>query len=106
MVDVNQDGKIQYEGMVPDWLAVVFCWQPDHTDTSSAEFRTFVTAAEKQLELLFRSIDRNHDGHLGRDELQAAFQKASLTVPKRRVAGFFDEIDMNNDGFITFDEWR
>ncbi|CAN8104175.1 unnamed protein product [Discula destructiva] len=83
MVDVNQDGKIQYE-----------------------EFRVFVEAAERQLLLLFKSIDRNHDGQVGREELETAFRKACLTVPKRRVAGFFDEIDMNHDGFISFEEWR
>lgn len=77
------------------------------TDTqATTEFRTFVEAAERQLLLLFTSIDRNHDGKVGRDELGAAFQKAGLAVPKRRVAGFFDEIDMNHDGFISFDEWR
>lgn len=56
--------------------------------------------------LLFRSIDRNHDGRLNKDELREAFQKAGLTVPVRRLNGFFDEIDMNHDGYITFDEWR
>ncbi|KJR84109.1 solute carrier family 25 (mitochondrial phosphate transporter), member 23/24/25/41 [Sporothrix schenckii 1099-18] len=83
IVDVNGDGKIQYE-----------------------EFRVFVEAAERQLLLLFRSIDRNHDGRLNRAELRAAFQKTGLAVPMRRLDGFFDEIDMNHDGYITFDEWR
>ncbi len=66
----------------------------------------FVEAAERQLFFLFRSIDRDHDGRLAPEELQAAFKSAGLTVPRRRLAGFFDEIDMNNDGFISFDEWR
>ncbi|CAK7216856.1 hypothetical protein SBRCBS47491_002972 [Sporothrix bragantina] len=83
IVDVNGDGKIQFE-----------------------EFRVFVEAAERQLLLLFRSIDRNHDGRLNKDELRDAFQKTGLTVPMRRLNGFFDEIDMNHDGYITFDEWR
>lgn len=56
--------------------------------------------------MLFRSIDRDKDGRLNKDELQSAFQRAGLSVPKRRLTGFFDEIDMNHDGFITFDEWR
>ncbi|CAK7198424.1 hypothetical protein SEUCBS139899_001085 [Sporothrix eucalyptigena] len=83
IVDVNNDGKIQFE-----------------------EFRVFVEAAERQLLLLFRSIDRNHDGRLNKDELRDAFQKTGLAVPARRLNGFFDEIDMNHDGYITFDEWR
>lgn len=106
MVDVNLDGKIQYEGMI-DCLETVLMFLQASTDKKDkTEFRTFVEAAERQLLLLFTSIDRNHDGKVGREELGAAFQKAGLAVPKRRVAGFFDEIDMNQDGFISFDEWR
>ncbi|KAL2255914.1 hypothetical protein VTK26DRAFT_2486 [Humicola hyalothermophila] len=82
-VDTSGDGKVQYE-----------------------EFRVFVEAAEKQLLVLFQSIDHNKDGRLNQQELQAAFRRAGLTVPKRRLAGFFEEIDMNKDGYITFDEWR
>lgn len=74
--------------------------------TISLEFRVFVEAAERQLLLLFRSIDKDQDGHLDKDDLRAAFQKAGLAVPMRRLTGFFDEIDMNRDGFISFDEWR
>lgn len=66
----------------------------------------FVETAEKQLLLLFRSIDTDKDGRLDKKELCKAFQKAGMTVPSRRLSGFFDEIDMNRDGFISFDEWR
>lgn len=92
------------------WMSV---GRPDHPVFAASadieyytEFRVFVEAAERQLILLFRSIDRDHDGKVGREELRAAFQKAGLAVPKRRLAGFFDEIDMNHDGYISFDEWR
>ena len=71
-----------------------------------SEFRVFVEEAERELLLLFRSIDRDKDGRLGKDDLQAAFRRAGLSVPSRRLAGFFAEIDLNNDGFISFDEWR
>ncbi|KAK4186047.1 mitochondrial carrier domain-containing protein [Podospora australis] len=82
-IDRNGDGKIHYE-----------------------EFRVFVEAAEKQLLVMFKAIDRDQDGRLDKKELQAAFRRAGLSVPMRRLAGFFDEIDLNNDGFISFDEWR
>ncbi|KAL8296750.1 hypothetical protein RB597_006053 [Gaeumannomyces tritici] len=82
-VDTSGDGKIQYE-----------------------EFRVFVEAAERELLVLFRSIDRDNNGRLDKDELRSAFQKCGLTVSSRRLTGFFDEIDMNNDGYISFEEWR
>ncbi|KAI1366322.1 mitochondrial carrier domain-containing protein [Xylaria arbuscula] len=82
-VDTDGDGKIQYE-----------------------EFRVFVEAAERQLFHLFRSIDHDKDGKLNKEELQAAFHKAGLAVPKRRLDAFFEDIDHNHDGFITYEEWR
>ncbi|KAH6996961.1 mitochondrial carrier domain-containing protein [Ilyonectria destructans] len=82
-VDQDRDGKIQYE-----------------------EFRTFVGKAERQLFALFRTIDKDGNGKLDKAELQAAFKNGGLTVSNRRLAEFFDDVDLNHDGFITFDEWR
>ncbi|TGJ79912.1 hypothetical protein E0Z10_g8864 [Xylaria hypoxylon] len=82
-VDTNGDGKIQYE-----------------------EFRVFVEAAELQLFHLFRSIDRDKNGKLDKEELQTAFHKVGLVVPNRRLDAFFEDIDHNRDGFITYEEWR
>ncbi|KAH6605020.1 peroxisomal ca-dependent solute carrier [Trichoderma cornu-damae] len=82
-VDTNGDGKIQYE-----------------------EFRAFVRQAEDQLFDLFRSIDRDGDGKLDKAELQTAFKAAGLTVSSRRLHDFFNDMDLNNDGYVSFDEWR
>ena len=70
------------------------------------EFRRFVEQAERQLFALFRSIDKDGNGKLSKGELQAAFKNAGLTVSNRRLVEFFDDVDLNNDGFISFDEWR
>ncbi|RYP14896.1 hypothetical protein DL765_006038 [Monosporascus sp. GIB2] len=83
VVDTNGDGKVQYE-----------------------EFRVFVEAAERQLLMLFKAIDRDHNGKLDKDELQAAFQRAGIAIPVRRLNNFFQDIDHNKDGFITYEEWR
>ncbi|KAL3602645.1 hypothetical protein FPOAC2_06956 [Fusarium poae] len=82
-VDRNGDGKIQYN-----------------------EFRKFVENAERQLFALFRSIDKDGNGKLDKLELQTAFKNAGLTLSNRRLSEFFDDMDINNDGYVTFDEWR
>ncbi|KAK2016507.1 calcium-binding mitochondrial carrier SAL1 [Colletotrichum eremochloae] len=82
-VDTNNDGKIQYE-----------------------EFRYFVEQTERQLMILFQSIDKDNDGRLDKTELQEAFRRAGLVVPMRKLGAFFGDMDMNNDGYISFEEWR
>lgn len=82
-MDTNHDGRISHD-----------------------EFTDFVKKTEQQLWTLFNSIDRNHDGRMEKAELQDALQRAGLTVPNVKIDMFFDEVDDNHDGFITFEEWR
>jgi solute carrier family 25 phosphate transporter 23/24/25/41 len=70
------------------------------------EFRTFVEQTESELLSLFQSIDRDHNGKIDKRELQAAFKGAGLALPPSKLDQFFAEVDTNNDGEITFDEWR
>jgi solute carrier family 25 phosphate transporter 23/24/25/41 len=70
------------------------------------EFRTFVEHTERELLGLFRSIDRDQDGKLCKEELQAAFKTAGLTVSQSKLNNFFSEIDSDHDGSISFEEWR
>jgi solute carrier family 25 phosphate transporter 23/24/25/41 len=82
-LDTNKDGKVQYE-----------------------EFRVFIRHAEAQLLDLFRTIDHDKDGRLDRRELQEAFRLAGIAVPTRKLNDFFNDMDINSDGFISFGEWR
>jgi solute carrier family 25 phosphate transporter 23/24/25/41 len=72
----------------------------------ATEFRVFVEHAERELWQLFESIDRDHNGSLDKDELRAAFSKAGLAISNAKLDSFFDEVDVNHDGVISFDEWR
>jgi len=74
--------------------------------TVLSEFRTFVEKTEEELWQMFKSIDRDHNGQLDKEELRLAFDRAKIAIPDSKLASFFDEIDTNHDGQITFDEWR
>lgn len=70
------------------------------------EFRVFVERAERRLHQLFRTIDKDMNGKLDKRELQTAFKAAGLTVSNQRLNDFFADLDINNDGYVCFDEWR
>jgi solute carrier family 25 (mitochondrial phosphate transporter), member 23/24/25/41 len=82
-VDTSGDGRIQFN-----------------------EFLVFVEHAEKELWQLFESIDRDNSGALDKDELRSAFKRAGLSISAAKLDQFFDEVDTNHDGVISFDEWR
>ncbi|KIV87720.1 hypothetical protein PV11_03249 [Exophiala sideris] len=82
-VDTSGDGRIQFN-----------------------EFSVFVEHAERELWQLFESIDRDNSGALDKDELRSAFRRAGLTISTSKLDQFFDEVDTNHDGEISFDEWR
>ena len=71
-----------------------------------AEFRTFVEHAEAELWRLFKSIDRDHKGQLDKAELHAAFERSGIHLRPKELNRFFEQIDANHDGVISFDEWR
>ena len=101
-VDTDGDGRISYNGQPS-------CHHTSRRSTSAdiaLEFRTFVEETEKELLALFRSIDYNRDGKISRDELRAALSRAGLAVPNSSLDNFFTEVDTNNDGTISFEEWR
>ncbi|KAM0425281.1 hypothetical protein ACHAPT_009599 [Fusarium lateritium] len=113
-VDKNRDGKIQYEGtqQPAPYLYAPEVPDPPELGTSARdtdtrlEFRKFVEKAERQLFALFRAIDKDGNGKLDKLELQTAFKNAGLTLSNRRLAEFFNDMDLNNDGYVSFDEWR
>ena len=70
------------------------------------EFHTFVHQTELELWELFKNIDRNHDGRLDKKELATAFSSSGITVSRAKLDHFFEEVDANSDGSLSFEEWR
>ncbi|KAG8628073.1 hypothetical protein KVT40_003946 [Elsinoe batatas] len=81
--DINHDGRVQFE-----------------------EFRRFVNETETLLWGLFGKIDHDNSGNVDKAELKSAFARAGIAVPDSRLERFFNDVDKNNDGVISFGEWR
>lgn len=98
-IDSDSDGEISYEGAC----------RPAHFLQSKLiliEFQSFVKQTEAVLKKLFYSIDHNRDGKLEKQELKSAFKTAGLTVSNRKLDQFFSQVDTNNDGVVSYEEWR
>lgn len=55
---------------------------------------------------MFQAIDRNHNGEIDKTELRSAFAQSGVTVSSAKLDHFFAEVDKNNDGVISYAEWR
>ena len=103
VVDANRDGRIDYQGKIS---SASFSHPPRLIMPCVAEFRNFVHYAEDKLWPLFRYVDRNQTGKIDRDTLREAFARSGVTVSEARIDEFFNDVDKNKDGVITYAEWR
>jgi solute carrier family 25 phosphate transporter 23/24/25/41 len=65
-----------------------------------------VESADKELWRIFTSVDLDKNGKIDKGELRDALSRAGLAVESKRLEEFFDSMDRNNDGVISFEEWR
>ncbi|KAI2789613.1 putative mitochondrial carrier [Penicillium oxalicum] len=82
-VDINRDGQIDYN-----------------------EFRKFINNTETGLWQMFQHIDRNNNGVIDKEELRSAFAGSGVIVSSAKLDEFFAEIDKNEDGVLSYAEWR
>ncbi|KAG8388172.1 hypothetical protein BUALT_Bualt02G0098200 [Buddleja alternifolia] len=81
--DANQDGRVDYQ-----------------------EFRKYMDDKELELYLIFQAIDVEHNGCILPEELWDALVKAGIQMDDEELASFVEHVDKDNNGIITFEEWR
>nr|GMC71684.1 calcium-binding mitochondrial carrier protein SCaMC-2-B-like [Ipomoea batatas]GMC75107.1 calcium-binding mitochondrial carrier protein SCaMC-2-B-like [Ipomoea batatas] len=83
VVDANKDGRVDYP-----------------------EFRKYMDDKELELYKIFQAIDVEHSGCILPEELWDALIKAGIEIDDDELARFVEHVDKDNDGIITFEEWR
>ncbi|KAL2462805.1 Mitochondrial substrate carrier family protein [Forsythia ovata] len=81
--DANKDGRVDYQ-----------------------EFRKYMDDKELELYRIFQAIDVEHNGCILPEELWDALVKAGIEIDDDELASFVEHVDKDNDGIITFEEWR
>lgn len=81
--DANHDGRVEFE-----------------------EFSKYMDAKELELYSIFREIDVRHNGCILPEELRAALLRAGIQLTDEELTHFVERIDKDNNGIITFEEWR
>lgn len=81
--DANRDGRIDYH-----------------------EFRRYMDDKELELYRIFQAIDVEHNGCILPEELWDALVKAGIQIDDEELARFVEHVDKDNNGIITFEEWR
>ncbi|XP_024971713.1 calcium-binding mitochondrial carrier protein SCaMC-1-like isoform X2 [Cynara cardunculus var. scolymus] len=81
--DANRDGRVDYQ-----------------------EFRRYMDDKELELYRIFQAIDVEHNGCILPEELYDALVKAGIDIDDDELASFVERVDKDNNGIITFEEWR
>lgn len=77
-----------------------------NTDFGSFDdFKTFLTLTERHVSFSFRALDSKQDGRLDLDEIYTGLEELGLDIDLHRAELFFNIIDLDGDGFISYDEW-
>lgn len=54
----------------------------------------------------FKNLDMDETGHLSKKDLSKAFSKSGKELEDQELRVIFDIDDLNQDGFIDFDEFK
>ncbi|KAF5098158.1 hypothetical protein DV451_003514 [Geotrichum candidum] len=72
---------------------------------SFEDFKSFMTMTESHIALSFNSLDTKQDGVLDIDEVYNGLANLGLDLDHDRVQMFFNIIDLDGDGLISYEEW-
>jgi Ca2+-binding EF-hand superfamily protein len=118
--DVNNDGSIEYREFVPVMMDII----ATHTELGDAaqasqeeQMRAYEQATEYVLEgmtrsqlesaalRIFQAADDDNSGMLDRKEFTKCLKAMNLGFTTKEIQALMGEIDINRDGFVSYDEF-
>ncbi|XP_041821398.1 calcium-binding mitochondrial carrier protein SCaMC-3-like isoform X1 [Chelmon rostratus] len=81
--DTNQDGVLDFE-----------------------EFTQYLRTHEKQLKIMFRSLDRNNDGQIDAAEIQHSLHTIGVNISLEDATRILQRMDKDGTMTIDWNEWR
>ncbi|TKY62959.1 Calcium-binding mitochondrial carrier protein SCaMC-1 [Spatholobus suberectus] len=70
------------------------------------DFKRYMDDKELELYRIFQAIDVAHNGCILPEELWEALVRAGIKIEDEELARFVERVDKDNNGVITFEEWR
>ncbi|GME76285.1 unnamed protein product [Ambrosiozyma monospora] len=78
--------------------------EPDYVNFE--KFNNYLLTAESQIETGFSNVDVDHDGRIGKKEIENYLLRMGLKPTKQEIDTFFERIDTKQKGYITYDMFR
>lgn len=69
-------------------------------------FNKYLLNAEKQIEKGFKTVDKDHDGKILKKDVEIYLKKLGLTPSGNEIDIFFQNLDNNEKGYLTYEEFR
>ncbi|KAL5247948.1 hypothetical protein ACHWQZ_G017198 [Mnemiopsis leidyi] len=88
-VDTDQDGTVDYDELMA-YIEQIMAEKCSSDDVLDA----------------FNLIDEDGSGEVSHQEVAVAMQKADVGIPAEDIMYLLEEADLNNDGTISFSEFR
>ncbi|CAN8019907.1 unnamed protein product [Ixodes persulcatus] len=118
-LDVNDDGQIDIKDLTTGLRKLGLPHSPGSAEkfiqasdtgkdgsVSFAEFVHYIIEHEKNLMVVFKSLDANRDGALDATEIQTSFQRLGVNIDYDEAVRLLRRMDKDGSLSISFEEWR